>query len=457
MATPIRITQQWPASIWAGILILAGWLFTLPTWMEVVPQWTIMDGAYSHGFLAFGVFIWLLHHLRPELDGQPVQFSWIGAVWVLLSLAGILLGTSLLIEAVEQLAAFVLPFALVWMVLGWPVAQRLILPAGILFTAVPVWDVTSYALQSLTVAVDHFLLGFSDIDFEVNDIFVTLKGLGTFEIATGCSGLRYFLVGLVVAQLNAILYVRSWPRRLSIIGIGILFSLAANWLRVYIIILVGYYSKMESGLIRDHEAFGWVLFAVMLVIFYFVSRRLEDAPDGQPQGTPGTAAPAVVSGTALACVVLAGIVSLGLYADQRQPSSVTDAQIAPLPERMGHYSRLPIMLDPPWKPIWKGYDRLNAGAYIPAEQTPLGSVYVFDYWYINQKPGREMIQDANRFYDSYRWKLIHQDQITQPDGNLGVLVLESLREGGASEFSMGSRSEIVTTQTALPQNLPSSG
>ena len=48
-----------------------------------------------------------------------------------------------------------------------------------------------------------------------------------------------------------------------------------------------------------------------------------------------------------------------------------------------------------------------------------------------------MIQDANRFYDSYRWKLIRQDQITQADGNLGVLVLESLREGSRVRILYG--------------------
>src|SRR5690606_8194014 len=35
------------------------------------------------------------------------------------------------------------------------------------------------------------------------------------------------------------------------------------WIRIFILILVGYHTEMESSLMEDHETFGWIVFALI--------------------------------------------------------------------------------------------------------------------------------------------------------------------------------------------------
>jgi hypothetical protein len=60
-------------------------------------------------------------------------------------------------------------------------------------------------------------------------------------------------------------------------------GLFANWLRIFVLVLIGYESKMQSSLMANHEFFGWALFGVMcLPAIYFapvVSQALKKRPD----------------------------------------------------------------------------------------------------------------------------------------------------------------------------------
>ncbi|RMF19223.1 MAG: exosortase, partial [Gammaproteobacteria bacterium] len=420
-------------SAWVALTLLVGGVAAWPTWQGIVQQWTILDGGYSHGFLAFAVFVWLVWQQREELDTCRVRWSPLGAGIAVLLWGALVVGEVLLIEAVEQLAAFALPFAIIWALLGWQVTRLLILPAGILFTTVPVWDVTSYTLQSVTVAVDHLLLSFSDIRFHVNDVFISLEGVGTFEVANGCSGLRYFLVGLVVAQLYAALYLRTLPRRVVVIGLGVLLSLAANWLRVFIIILVGYFSDMQSGLIEDHEMFGWFLFAGMLVLFYLLALRIERsepaiAHQGEADRSTGKAFSDVsIVPRALVLVACAGL-TLASYGLTTDSTDVQSLEKTDWPKRLDGFVRLPIVLDAPLQPQWRGYDAMEQVAYVQRDTESPRQMQVFAYHYVNQRPGRELVQDANKIYDSYRWKLIRQSTLPAAHGPIGVLDLQSTRD-----------------------------
>jgi exosortase/archaeosortase family protein len=47
--------------------------------------------------------------------------------------------------------------------------------------------------------------------------------------------------------------------------VAITLGLIANWLRIYLLVLIGYHTEMQSSLMRDHETFGWILFACLLM------------------------------------------------------------------------------------------------------------------------------------------------------------------------------------------------
>src|SRR5690606_37229365 len=44
-----------------------------------------------------------------------------------------------------------------------------------------------------------------------------------------------------------------------------LLGLIANWIRIFLLILIGYQTKMETPLMADHETFGWVIFGLLIL------------------------------------------------------------------------------------------------------------------------------------------------------------------------------------------------
>jgi len=81
---------------------------------------------------------------------------------------------------------------------------------------------------------------------QIRGDLVILPGVGVIEIASGCSGVNFFTVGLAVAALLGELEQASLRRRaLLVTAMGAL-AVFANWLRVLIIV--------DAGLHDEHAA-----------------------------------------------------------------------------------------------------------------------------------------------------------------------------------------------------------
>src|SRR5690625_4993024 len=102
---------------------------------------------------------------------------------------------------------------------------------------------------------------------EGNSIFIPY---GHIIIAYGCSGLLYFVISLLLGYLLA--YMNRYTERgfLVVLIVAATIGLIANWLRIFILIMIGYGTQMQSPLMADHELFGWILFASLrLPAVYF--------------------------------------------------------------------------------------------------------------------------------------------------------------------------------------------
>jgi len=52
-------------------------------------------------------------------------------------------------------------------------------------------------------------------------------------------------------------------------------AIVANWIRVIGLIVIGHVTQMESGLMSAHSAYGWVVFIMSLLPFFYLARRVE--------------------------------------------------------------------------------------------------------------------------------------------------------------------------------------
>jgi exosortase/archaeosortase family protein len=95
---------------------------------------------------------------------------------------------------------------------------------------------------------------------EGNSIFIPF---GQIVIADGCSGLRYFEIALALAYIIGLLNNYNERKLIPALLFAAALGLLANWIRIFILVLIGYETKMESTLMANHEYFGWFVFGVM--------------------------------------------------------------------------------------------------------------------------------------------------------------------------------------------------
>ena len=102
---------------------------------------------------------------------------------------------------------------------------------------------------------------------------------GTLVVADGCAGLNYLLVSLVIGSYFAYISYSRWRYRLLVCLLAVLTALIGNWVRVFALVLIGYYSEMESSLVYNHGFFGWVVFAVFIILYFFLVVRFLKEPN----------------------------------------------------------------------------------------------------------------------------------------------------------------------------------
>lgn len=271
---------RWPLFVLSIVwTVLLYWSTVTP----VVQRW-YQDPTYSHGFLVAALSAWLAWRAwrRGDLeDTTPsavalLPLAVVGLVWLLAQAAGI--------RAVEQLILPAMWLCCAWVLFGRRGAVALLLPIGIIYTVLPVWDYLRPALQGLTVAAVGEMLFWLDIPAFIRGYRVDLPG-GSFEIVSGCSGLHFFMAATALAAIHGYLFLgRAWAQSL-LLAVALAVAIVANWIRVIVVIVVGHHTEMEHFLIADHYYFGWVVFAVMMVPVLLLGRRLElVVPPREPAG-----------------------------------------------------------------------------------------------------------------------------------------------------------------------------
>jgi EpsI family protein len=346
--------------------------------------WGSDRGAYSQGYLIAAVSVWMLAlrgretaaRLQPSLGGLAVVLG-LGFLWLICARAGIQTAEALLLPLI-LCAAMRVSF-------GAAVARAAVFPCAFLLLAIPVWDVLSAPLQAVTTQVAAGILGLAQVPTRVHGNFIHIRA-GTFEIAPGCSGLSMLLVGLAIAGLYGEMERQPARRRVALFALAAALSVVANWIRVAGIVYAGYLQGMQTTLVRDHYGFGWMVFAVMLLAFFPLARRLANAPAVPPAPAASGAQTAArnLGGTAaliLACLALGP--AWYLAALFRAPAQVS----ADLPrDRTTNWSG-PEAAPEGWAPRFPGADAERIGVYVHGGQR----VTAFTAAYAVQRHAKKLV------------------------------------------------------------------
>lgn len=396
---------------------------TWQIWGEVFRRWLVFEQSYSHGLLVFGVSLVLI--ARHLLRNRPVlapSYPWLGALLGLLVIY--LLGHALLIQAFQQLVLLPLFWSVLAVFWGWRQAKYFLIPLALIFFAMPIWETIRMPLQVLTAGVNHMALGLIGIEFVIDELFVRLPGIGIFEIARGCSGLNYLLVGLTLGALMGEQHHHGLKNRALLLIMAAGLSLLANWVRVLTIIYVGYQSNMEAALIDDHATFGWVVFAVSMVPLFWLGFRLAPGPlpgesnlrgAGLRQGATPLVLVLVLTGSSIVLVTPPSIAD-------RAPS----AGLTMSPFSGGDWAPLFRQKLNNWQPEVRNGDAQWVKTFAQqtggAEKTTQ-SVLIGLYSYHYQRPGAELVQYGNNLYPRDRFKVEDRWEVSSRGETMNGLTL----------------------------------
>jgi len=440
---PVPVSRRQPRTarlsaplISIGVVLLA----FAPTLLGFIPMWWEADGQ---GFVAAGFTAYLLWRDRAKLLDFRVGVPEVALLTAGLSLLW-LVAFVLNVQVVHQASV---PLIL----LGWLLAVGgtgpfiVALPiVGIFFLAIPVWSVFIGVLQSMTIFVNGLLLDVAGIQAVVKGETIEITS-GVFWVAQGCAGLNYFQTSLLISSIYALLFLKQWKYRAAAIGVALVLAIISNWLRVFGLIVIGHATEMQSSLIAEHAFYGWVIFAVAMLAFFFIARPIEnkdaetaraadaaaittnaDLPDSPVSHSRTVAAPQALLLPTLAAVVgpVLFLMLGGRTASGTEPLATpgiqverADGQLAVLVSRTDRAVEPSITTDSSaapaqWQPMFDGADvhRMEEFSFAKAP------VRVDRFIYTTQDQGKELITATN--------------QIVATENSLAQQVLGPLDETG---------------------------
>ncbi|MDP3108741.1 exosortase A [Hydrogenophaga sp.] len=266
---------RWPLAALVVLLVSILALYA-HTARGMATIWSASD-TYAHGYVVPFITLWLIWRIRHSLAvlvPRPSPSAWI----LMLGAASLwLAGDLVAVNAVTHFSLVLLLVLAVPAILGWSVALAMAFPLGFLFFAVPIGDFMLPQLMEWTADFTVLALRLSGIPVYREGLQFIIPS-GAWSVVEACSGIRYMIASVTVGCLFAYLSYTSLTKRFIFVGVAILVPLVANWLRAYMIVMIGHLSGNELATGVDHLIYGWVFFGVVIVFMLFIGARWADAP-----------------------------------------------------------------------------------------------------------------------------------------------------------------------------------
>ncbi|QGP78581.1 exosortase A [Sphingobium sp. CAP-1] len=378
---------------WRGHLIALGFvafailaLFFADLRSMVSIWWTA--STFGHCLFIPLLIGWLVQQRLPGLRQlQPVAWA-PGLLWLAAGAIAWLLGAAAGVAMVRHGALVVMLQGATIALLGPAVARALLFPLFYAFFMVPFGEEIVPPLQLLTARIALLLLDLSGVPAHMEGIFITTP-TGYFEVAEACSGAKFLIAMTAYGALVCNVCFRGWQRRILFMGGALTLSVLANGVRAYATILVAHLTTVDAAVGFDHVVYGWVFFAIIMVVVMAAAWPFFDRKPGDswfdPRALQGAVRPSHAGGVAGAALAL--IVAAPLWL------SVTAATADPLPPvlilpEVPGWSRAADRPAYPWKARFDGADHFATGRY----RNGRGQVVDLTIaTYARQDEGRELV------------------------------------------------------------------
>jgi exosortase A len=334
LLTADRLRRGTTIGIAVVLLVLAVLAIHFRTTLSMASIWQRSE-TYAHGYLVVPMFVWLVWRQREALASVAATPFPLALVAVAAAAAVWWLGERVSATGITQLAVVAMALFVVWAALGNEVARTLAFPLAFLFFAVPFGEFLLPRLMNWTA--DFVVLGLrmSGVPvFREGNQFVIPTG--RWSVVEACSGLRYLIASLMIGSLFAFLTYRSTARRLAFIAVALAVPIVANWVRAYLIVMIGHLSDNKLAVGIDHLIYGWLFFGLVMAVLFYIGARWRETEGVTTAEADGQAAPVPAPRRATSVVAAAALVTVMAAAlSQPHVPALEPHEAAALPRLQG--------------------------------------------------------------------------------------------------------------------------
>ena len=428
---PVRRRRRQVASALTIGALAAVALAHSATLGAMATQWLSQE-TYGHGLLVLPVCAWLAWRARHRLDGIPTNPDFVAALPLATLALGWLLADVASVNAAAQFALMGMLGTLVALVAGRRVARAFAFPIAFSLFAVPFGDFLVPVMMEQTADVTVWALRASAIPvLREGESFVIPSG--RWSVVEACSGLRYLIASVCVGTLFAYLNFRSSRRRTAFVALCVVVPVLANWVRAYLIVMLGHLTDMRMAAGVDHLIYGWLFFGIVMLTLFAIGARWREAPGptiakAVPRVEASAAVPRPLAAALLAiaiCVAPLGIARVVRSVQTPPPdlARLADAIRGASPERAAGSA---------WQPRYAGardLRRFTIGGRDPAVDAYLA--------YFAQQSGEfEMIRHGNDVAtaDGRNGRIVARSQVVPADAHRAVVFDEWHLRGEAGDL-----------------------
>ncbi|MBO1256547.1 EpsI family protein [Alteromonas sp. 5E99-2] len=404
-----NVSAEYRPLCFIGLLLIASWFgFAYDGFSSAVAIW-YGNEIFNHGFLILPGAIYFAYIKRGKWLALPIQPT----LWALPFLIGgiflYVVGYAGDIQLFMHAATFGLIPVICWVLLGHKATFALIFPLSFIFYAIPFGEQFIPQLQEITADIAVYLLQLTGIPLYRSGLYIEIPQ-GRFLVAEACSGISFFIASTVVGAVYSYLNFVSTKKRVAFFALSVIYPIIANAVRVYGIILIGYWSDMKHAVGADHLIYGWFFFAFVLISLLAIGEFIRDKqivttiPVAQDH-TPIVKISKPISGLAI-LLFIAGIVWIK-WIDIQSEKQITASPI---------YLSVPAQFIDKTSLYGVNYKpdlRKPSDEVFKVSKNNLGTDVIYQAWFNGES--NELVSGLHRLYSEKSWSLVSQHSLVLAD------------------------------------------
>ncbi len=410
----------------AAVVVLVSFFDTVK---ELVLTWWDKP-EYNHCLLILPIIIYLIYERREIFQKIAPEPSWLGLL-PLLGGGGLwLLGELADANVVRQFGLIIILQGCILTILGKRIFLGLLFPIFYMVFLVPFGDFLVPALQDFTTVFVIMTLNLFNIPVFVEGVFLSIAA-GNFHVAEACAGLRFLVATVALGTLMANVAYKTWGRQITVVILSFLVPILANGLRASGIILVAHWSDMKYATGVDHLVYGWIFFAVVLLIFIsiamtFTNRGVNDGYIDFTKKYWTANTPVSLKQFALPLIIsVVFVVSAPFYSSVIEQRYQTFANnTLALDEKIWGVDT---SMSTDWKPQYQGASQVF---HLRHEEQDSDAIDIFAAYYKYQSQDAEMIRFGNGVVQQDIWDRIDNRKVKTKISGSRASVNEILLQSG---------------------------